>query len=108
MSRERSNKAKFAGTAVPFMIEQMCARGAIKSRLRAKLAGGAAMFASLQPAPALQMGERNIQAARAALERAGVPILAQDVGGDFGRSIFFRVEDGVMLIKSVRRGDISV
>jgi chemotaxis protein CheD len=108
MSRERGNRAKFAGTAVPLLIEQMQARGARLPRMQAKLAGGAAMFASLIASPGLQMGERNVMAARAALQVAGIPLVGQDVGGDFGRSVFFTVADGLMRVRSVRRGEIVV
>lgn len=105
MSRERDNRAKFAGSAVPLLIEHLTAQGARQRRLQAKLAGGASMFASLVSGPGLQMGERNIQATRAALEKAGVPIVGQDVGGDFGRTVYFTVQDGALRVRSVRRGE---
>jgi chemotaxis protein CheD len=108
MSRERENRAKFAGTAVPMLVEQLQARGARLVRLQAKLAGGAAMFSSLVSSPGLQMGERNVMACRAALQSAGIPLIGQDVGGDFGRSVFFTVADGVMRVRSVKRGEIHV
>jgi chemotaxis protein CheD len=108
MSRERENRAKFAGTAVPLLVEQMQARGARASRLQAKLAGGASMFAALVISQGLQMGERNVLACRAALQAAGIPLVGQDVGGDYGRSVYFHVADGTMRVRSVRRGDVVV
>lgn len=108
MSRERENRAKFAGTAVPLLIEHMLTLGARHARLQAKLAGGAAMFAALVTSQTLQMGERNVIACRAALQAAGVPVVGQDVGGDFGRSVYFNVADGVMRVRSVRRGELVV
>lgn len=108
MSRERENRAKFAGTAVPLLIEQLQARGARLARLQAKLAGGASMFSSLVATPGLQMGERNILACRSALQAAGIPLIGQDVGGDYGRSVFFSVSDGIMRVRSVKRGEILV
>jgi chemotaxis protein CheD len=108
MSRERANRAKFAGTAVPMLIEQLRARGARLARLEAKMAGGAAMFASLVSSAGLQMGERNVMACRAALQLAGVRLVGQDVGGDYGRSVYFTIADGVMRVRSVRRGEIRV
>jgi chemotaxis protein CheD len=74
--------------------------------VRAKLAGGACMFASLMPVAGLAMGERNVLAVREALEHAGIPIVAQDVGGEHGRSVFFDTRDGRLLVKSVRQGDV--
>jgi chemotaxis protein CheD len=108
MSRDRENRAKFAGTAVPLLVEEMLARGARVSRMTAKLAGGAAMFSTLVTSHGLQMGERNVLACRAALQTAGIPLLAQDVGGDYGRSVYFSVADGALRIRSVRRGELVV
>jgi chemotaxis protein CheD len=108
MSRDRANRAKFAGTAVPLLVEHMQARGARVSRMTAKLAGGAAMFSALVTSHGLQMGERNVLACRAALQSAGIPLLAQDVGGDYGRSVYFSLADGALRVRSVRRGELVV
>jgi chemotaxis protein CheD len=106
MSRDRETHAKFAATAVPLLLERMQALGARPARVRAKLAGGASMFASLIPAAGIQIGERNVIAVREALARAGIPLLAQDVGGEHGRSVYFDVADGQMIIKSLRNGNV--
>ncbi|MDQ3699017.1 MAG: chemotaxis protein CheD [Gemmatimonadota bacterium] len=106
MSRERGNRAKFAGTAVPLLVEQMQSLGARAPRLRAKLVGGSSMFASLVPTPGLQIGERNVMAARDALARAGISLVAQDVGGDHGRSVYFHVADGSLVVRSLRKGNV--
>ena len=45
MSRDRTNLAKFPATAVPLVLERMQKLGAIPGRVRAKIAGGASMFA---------------------------------------------------------------
>ena len=79
LSQDRSNRAKFPATAVPLMLERMRAMGANRSRIVAKLAGGASMFATLLPTSGLQMGERNLIAARAALALASIPVVAEDV-----------------------------
>lgn len=106
MSQDRENRAKFPGTAVPLLCERMQALGARPSRLRAKLVGGASMFTSLLSATGLQIGERNVVAAKAALERAGIPLIAQETGGDFGRSVYFHVQNGRLVVKSLRAGNV--
>ncbi|HEU4566143.1 MAG TPA: chemotaxis protein CheD [Gemmatimonadaceae bacterium] len=106
MSRDRGNRAKFAGTAVPLLVERMQALGARTARLQAKLAGGSSMFSTLTPAGGLQMGERNVLAVREALARMGIPIAAQDVGGEHGRSVYFSVGDGAMLVRSIKMGNV--
>jgi chemotaxis protein CheD len=101
LSRDASNQAKFPETAVPFLIERLCVLGAEPRHLVAKLAGGASMFAQLMTPGSLQMGERNIAAARSVLRAAGIPIVAEAVGGGSGRSVRFYVADGRVEIRSV-------
>jgi chemotaxis protein CheD len=101
LARDTSNPAKFPETAVPFLVERLCALGADPRRLLAKLAGGASMFAQLMTPGSLQMGERNIAACRSALRAAAIPLTSEAVGGDRGRSVRFYVADGRAEIRSV-------
>lgn len=104
-ARETSNPAKFAETAVPALVAELERHGAERGRLRAKLVGGAAMFANLLQTNGLNMGERNVQAARAALAALAIPVVAEDVGGDYGRSVRFAPRDGRVRVRSVARGE---
>jgi chemotaxis protein CheD len=106
MAQDRSNRAKFPSTAVPVLVERMKAVGAREGRIVAKIVGGAAMFASLVPAGALQMGERNVLATRQALELAGIPLVAADVGGGHGRSVFFHIASGELQVRSLSKGNV--
>ena len=104
LSRDTSNPAKFPSTAVPLLVEEMRRRGASAS-ITAKIAGGASMFASLIPAGGINMGERNTVATRHALQEAGVPIVAEDTGGEHGRSVYFHLQDGRLEIRSLKIGN---
>jgi chemotaxis protein CheD len=106
LARDRSNPSKFASTAVPLLLEELRALGGREKRLEARLAGGASMFTSLMVPGSLNMGERNIRASREALRKAGIPILGEAVGGDFGRSVRFAVGEGRTLVTSVGRPDV--
>lgn len=106
LARTTGNQAKCAITAVPFLLTRMQALGARQGRIVAKLAGGACMFSSLLPVGTLQMGERNLIATRSALLQACVPIVAEDVGGSHGRSVYFSVASGVMEVRSLARGNV--
>ena len=106
LARDRHNTAKFAATAVPMLIEELAGMGARERRLEARLAGGASMFATLMVPGSLNMGERNIRASREALRAAGIPILGESVGGDYGRSVRFTVGDGRTVVSSVGRIDV--
>ena len=101
LARDTSNPAKFPETAVPFLVEQLRTLGADPRRLVAKLAGGASMFAQLMVPGAVQMGERNLAATRAALRLAAIPVAGEAVGGEAGRSVRFSVADGRVEIRSV-------
>ncbi|HJU65621.1 MAG TPA: hypothetical protein VJ596_08080, partial [Gemmatimonadaceae bacterium] len=63
------------------------------------------MFTSLVPTGTIQMGERNVLATRQALERAGIPLVAEDVGGGHGRSVYFHLCDGRVEVRSLVKGN---
>jgi chemotaxis protein CheD len=104
LSRADANPAKFPQSAVPRLLELMRADGAESKRITARLAGGASMFASLAPPGTIQMGERNLVAARQALQTHGVPLIAEAVGGDYGRTVRLRVQDGRLEVSTVAHG----
>lgn len=101
LARDTSNPAKFPETAVPLLIDRLRALGADPRRLVAKLAGGASMFAALMTPGTVQMGERNIAASRAALRVAGIPVAAEAVGGQTGRTVRYTAGAGRAEIRSV-------
>lgn len=96
------NTAKFADTAVPELIDKMVALGATKAKMCAKIAGGARMFGfDGVNTNAINVGERNVNACIDALKKAGIPIIAQDTGESYGRTVEIYSENGAYLIKSV-------
>jgi chemotaxis protein CheD len=105
MSRETANPAKFPDTIVPVMLEEMRALGTRNARVCAKIVGGASMFGQLVNGSGINVGERNVAATREALEAAGVPILAEDTGLDYGRSVYFHLADGRLEVRSLKKGD---
>lgn len=96
---------KFAATAVPAMLQRMRECGA-HGIVDARLIGGATMFAPLSNSGAPSLGTRNIIAARAACVAAQIPIIAEDVGGAHGRSVYFDVADGAVLVRAMMRADV--
>jgi chemotaxis protein CheD len=101
LARDSTNHAKFPDTAVPLLVDRLKRLGADPRRLVAKLAGGASMFSQLVTPGTIQMGERNVLAARSVLRAAGIPIMRESVGGERGRSIRFYVGDGRVEVRSV-------
>ena len=105
MSRETSNPAKFPETIVPLMLDEMRALGTRNASVSAKIVGGASMFGQLVNNTGINVGERNVVATREALAAAGVPIIAEDTGLDYGRSVYFHLADGRLEVRSLRKGD---
>ncbi|HUQ45164.1 MAG TPA: chemotaxis protein CheD [Gemmatimonadaceae bacterium] len=105
MSRETSNPAKFPETIVPLLLEEMRALGMRDGRVSARIVGGASMFGQLGNGTGINVGERNVVATREALAAAGVPIIAEDTGLDYGRSVYFHLADGRLEVRSLKKGD---
>jgi chemotaxis protein CheD len=104
LSLESSNRAKFPSTAIPLLVEEMRKHGAW-GRPIAKIVGGASMFASLLPQGGINMGERNVEATKRVLRLAEIPLVASDTGGEHGRSVYFHVADGRVVVKSLKMGE---
>ncbi len=101
------NKAKFVDSGISLMVERMVQRGAKKDRIVAKLFGGARMFTNYKGIPGvLQIGEKNILSARERLGELEIPVMAECVGGDRGRTICFNVSDGSVLVRDAAGGEI--
>lgn len=96
--------AKYADSAVPWMMEQVCQAGAVASRIRAKMAGGAQMFAFAGKSEIMRVGPRNVEAVKEGLLKLGVPVIAEDVGGNVGRTIEFDGVTETLWIRTAMRG----
>lgn len=96
------NIAKFADTGIVELVNQMEKLGARRSRMVAKIAGGATMF-SFQGGNASmgQVGQRNVEATKAKLKELKIPILAEDTGKNYGRTVIFYPETGDFHIRAV-------
>ncbi len=100
--KNNQNIAKFGDTGIAETIRLMEQMGAKKSRMVAKIAGGARMFnMSAATLPNMNVGDNNIESARKVLKEFGIRIIAEDVGLNYGRTIEFYAEDGSLKIKSV-------
>ena len=106
MSRETGNPAKFPETIVPIMLDEMRKLGsASTARISAKIIGGASMFGQLVSGTGINVGERNVTATREVLATVGIPLLAEDTGLDYGRSVYFFLDDGRVEVRSLKKGD---
>lgn len=98
------NIAKYADTAIPELIRKMEDLGASVNRLEAKMAGGAQMFAFAGSSDTMRIGPRNVESCKAMLKQYAIPIKAEDTGANYGRTIEFHSETGILVIRSVQQG----
>ncbi len=99
--RNNSNRAKFADTGIDELVKRMESIGAVRSRLLAKIAGGAQMFAFNSTSDMVRVGERNVEACKKKLSELGIRIVAEDTGLNYGRTIEYYTETGMLKIKAV-------
>ncbi|NLX71565.1 MAG: chemotaxis protein CheD [Clostridiales bacterium] len=103
--KNNQNKAKFADTAVELLLEIMTDMKASKRHITAKIAGGAQMFSFKEKASELlNIGERNVLATIETLNQHNIPIIAQDTGGSYGRTIELYAENGILIVKTIGHG----
>ncbi|MCQ2519331.1 MAG: chemotaxis protein CheD [Lachnospiraceae bacterium] len=106
--RQNSNIYKFADTGIVELVRLMELEGAKRSRMVAKIAGGAQMFAFQNKTDLVRVGERNVEASKAMLKKLGIPILAADTGENYGRTVIFYPETGDYVIRAVGKPERTI
>lgn len=99
---DQKNLYKFADSACSQLLQDMIRMGADRALITAKIAGGARMFSTVGSLAGI--GERNIEATKAALQKQRISIVAEDVGKDYGRTIIFHAATGLLTVKTVKYG----
>lgn len=92
--------AKYADSAIPVLIKNMLSNGAHRRDLTAKLIGGATMFNISKDSMIGNIGGNNIIKVREILKEFNIPVIAEELGGDSGRTIDFYTENGTVKIKT--------
>ena len=103
-----SNKPKFADTGIELLVEKIVEEGANRARLVAKIAGGAQMFSFQNKVDMVRVGERNVEATKNKLKEMRIPILAEDTGANFGRTVIFYPENGDFIIRAVGKDERTI
>ena len=101
---ETVNVAKFADTGVSALIDLLKKEGAQSFKLKAKIAGGAQMFQFTSDKDSMRIGPRNVEAVKAQLKKFSIPIVAEDTGGNSGRTIEFDPATSKLNIRTVNQG----
>ena len=102
--KNNSNIAKFADTGIEALIKEMLKMGAKQNRLVAKVAGGAHMFEFKNMDDMMRIGTRNVAAVTQILEQVHIPIISQDTGSNYGRTVELHTSTGVFVVKTIGHG----
>lgn len=105
METGRTNTFKYADTAVRETLSRMEAAGASRSRITAKIAGGAKMF-EITSGSLGNIGARNAESVKLALKREHIRLTAEDCGGTVARTVLLDAATGQGCIRSYGRTEI--
>ena len=103
-ARTNANPSRYVNYTIRKMVEDLEKAGSARSRLVAKLFGGARMFAFISSDSLLNVGEKNIAMAREVFSELNIKIAAEEVGGTFGRTIELNLESGKVVVDTASWG----
>lgn len=100
------NINRFADTCIPSMIEELQKHNCYKINLVANIIGGANMF-NYNSNRTLNnfnnIGQSNVVAVKNELIKLGIPIISEETGEDYARTVFFDTDTGKVSIKNSNR-----
>ncbi|WP_147694710.1 chemoreceptor glutamine deamidase CheD [Vogesella mureinivorans] len=95
---DRLMPARFGTHAMELLINDMLKLGANRSTLEAKVFGGGNVIAGMTT---VNIGQRNAGFVRAFLAQENIPIVAEDLGLDVARKIYFFTDTGKVMVKKI-------
>ena len=107
-ARSSENPAKFADTGIAAMLKDVLQLGASRPRSIAKIAGGAQMFSFANATDIMRVGERNAEAVKVVLAEYSIRLIAEDTGGNYGRTVQIDLENGIYKIKTINKGEKEI
>ena len=96
-----SNELKYADSAIPLLIKEMESAGARADRLVSKVVGGASMLKLKHNKIMSEIGRNNVDKILGLLADLNISVMAEDIGGDYGRTIDFYAESGILRIRTI-------
>jgi len=97
---ESRNPQAHADVAIPAMVAELEAMGAVRTFMVAKLAGGGEMF-GFEVSDQMDIGKRNLQSVLDVLEKARIRVGGRDVLGNRPRSMMFDLTSGEVVVESM-------
>lgn len=104
--RPTGSDVRYVECALDRMMGEMRSLGVAAGRIEAKMFGGAEMFhrSDRDIRIARIVGDGNTDAARGFLERCGVRVVSECVGGNYGRKVIFNTATGMVMVKKLTHG----
>ncbi|MFT8871342.1 MAG: chemotaxis protein CheD [Sporolactobacillus sp.] len=96
---------KYADTAVPELLRILKGRGLSTGELKAKMAGGAEMFKSVRTLPLGSIGKRNVEAVHRELRLLGIPVIGEETGANYGRTVEFSTSTCLLRVRAINRDE---
>lgn len=96
--------ARYADESVELLCNELRRRHIAPASCQAKLFGGGNMFPGTR---AMDIGHRNIEAARQALARHGFKLVAEHVGGTSRRRLYLDLANGDVWLAAHRHTKVS-
>jgi chemotaxis protein CheD len=101
--RPCAEQAKYVECAILMMVKLFDENKLKRSEIEVKVFGAADMFSMrLGGRNSISVGRQNIEIAQQSLEKAGLRVIALDVGGTTGRKLFFNTATGEVLMKRLQ------
>ena len=98
---------KCADTAIATLIKELRSMKASPRNMVAKLVGGAKMFLSGDDCgPGI--GGQNIISIKRILERKRIPVIGENIGGNYGRNVEFYLDSGKVVVRAIGREDREI
>ena len=104
-SRVRSNPAKFVDAVIDITINKLRNRNCRINLLEAKIFGGAHMFSTIPHNSPFNIGLKNVSKAKEILNSLNIKVVAEDTGGNYGRTIEFDLSTGNVKVKTLFHGE---
>ncbi len=99
------NPRRFADQAIDMMVEEMEKKGSKRRSMVAKICGGSNMFPDVV---SMTIGKDNTSAIREKLKELKIPLVAENVGGTRGRSVWFDTTDGSVVVGQIRGETVQI
>ncbi len=99
-----AESTRYGAFAMEQLINGILQRGGLKSRIEAKVFGGANVINN-----SAMIGSKNVSFIRNFLKQEGLKVTSSDLGGDYPRRLRFYPDTGkAMLMKLARKDDMMV